>query len=96
MTDKPWTDEEFLRYVSAHAETQRCLFSMEHIKKFHDLAGVRLEVPDYLANAFRSMDSEYVTPLLKTAYARLEGRDPSGKKPRDLIGDGNRAACLAE
>lgn len=38
MSDE-WTDEEFLRYVEAHSETERALFSMGHVNRLLKTAG---------------------------------------------------------
>lgn len=64
-------DREFLAYVETHSRTPRCLFHIDHIVRFAELAGTEIDRADFPAS-FYSMDYEFVAPKLATAYARLE------------------------
>lgn len=62
-----WTDDFFLGYVEIHSETDRALFSREHVRRLHELAGV--PVPD--VPPFAAMHADYAKPLVTKARQRL-------------------------
>jgi hypothetical protein len=66
-----WTDDFFLGYVALHAETERALFSPEHVRRLHELAGE--PVPE--VSSFVAMHTDYVKPRIAKARERLKKQE---------------------
>lgn len=63
------TDEQFLRYVEAHSETDRALFHRDMVRRFLTLAGENLD--DYKAElgpSFIAMHRDTIGTLLASAW----------------------------
>jgi hypothetical protein len=62
------TEDEFLRYVELHAESERALFHRDHVAHLHELAGQSCPpcLPEYVA-----MHEDYAEPLVAKARERL-------------------------
>lgn len=65
-------DEEFLRYVAAHSETERTLFSGEHLIRLRDLSGMFLTAMGGIdPDKFYPLHSENAMPLVRRARTKL-------------------------
>lgn len=62
-----WTDEEFLRYVEAHAQTPRHLFTRAHIERLLRLSGFRALT---VHPAFMALDRHTAEAMVAAARAR--------------------------
>lgn len=74
MSDE-WTDEEFLRYVEAHSETPRALFSMAHVNRLLKTAGKK----EIMGEGFMAMPADQLADLGILAAAKknvAEGLPP--------------------
>ena len=66
------TDEQFLRYVETHSETDRALFHRSMVSRFLTLAGENLD--DYKADLgpnFIAMHKDAIRTLLANAWEAL-------------------------
>lgn len=64
------TDHEFLSYCELHADTDRHLFHVEHVRRLLRLAGDD-EARFDLSSTFLGMDREFVAPRVAKARAWL-------------------------
>ena len=63
-----WSNEQFLRYVAAHSQTSRALFSSAMIVKFYELAGKDCaSLPDEMI----TLHYDEARPLLQAAWNKL-------------------------
>lgn len=65
-------DREFLNYMDAHSDTEKALFSRDHVRRFLLLAGKDPELYN-LSSAFMAMHKRDIGGFLKEARERLEG-----------------------
>jgi hypothetical protein len=65
----PMTDEELLAYADIHCETERALFSVDHIRRLFALAGK--PEPEIPTTGFLACKQDVIHPLTKAARERL-------------------------
>lgn len=85
MSDSLEDDDSFLSYVETHSQTERALFSREHVTRFLRLAGIwstAQEIdrdPLLRLGAFMEMHWEDIRPTMKLARQRLQHPSPTAK-----------------
>ncbi len=67
-------DEAFLGYVEIHSETERHLFSLEHVRRLLTLAGRDTSAFDCGYPAFLGIDQWTAKPLVQAARERRKSR----------------------
>lgn len=73
MTDGEMSDEEFLNYCEAHADTPRCGFVPAQLSRLHGLAGFlqRAKIWGAMSNAVHDAGPDYIRELVRIARDRL-------------------------
>lgn len=73
------SDEEFLSYVYYHSETERHLFSRDHVVRLFKLAGAEDGVQPEKLSDFVGVGAEMAQPLVAKARERLRGKAESSE-----------------
>lgn len=64
-------DKELIGYAALHCRTDRALFSIDHLIRLHELAGV--DLPQSVRHrSFCSVYRDYMDPLLEKARKNLK------------------------
>lgn len=71
------SDEDFLSYVYYHSETERHLFSRDHVVRLFRLAGAEGAVQPAQLSDFVGVNAEMAQPLVAKARERLRGEAKS-------------------
>ncbi|AXQ69371.1 hypothetical protein HOU02_gp354 [Caulobacter phage CcrBL9] len=93
-TDDPFGgDEGFLSYVESHSQTERALFSVEHIDRFAKLAGPpwKFDPADYSAKAFLPMPYDHIAGAVKAAWNRHKNK----RRPQAVLDPGTYGGSKA-
>lgn len=85
-----WTDREFLAYVEEHAKTPVALFSPEHVKRLHALAGRPLKGEV----GWTQMGSGFVAPLIEAARTLEVARAMHDAAPWAYRGEDGKLTLL--
>ena len=82
MSDEP-TDAEFLLYVEVHAQSERHLFSRDHIRRLMELAGTdKLDITTSTVPGFYGVDSAAAKPLIEKARRKIAEAAAGPRKRR--------------
>ena len=78
-------DKDFLGYFDLHCETERALFSTDHVRRLLRLAGVekRFELQLTHMGTFISVKADVAKPLIERARRQLKRRTPQLELPFD-------------
>jgi hypothetical protein len=75
------TDEEFLIYVELHSETERALFSREHVLRLLKLADVSKGEYNIPMGGFIAVHYDVAKPLIERARRQLKRQTPQLELP---------------
>ena len=75
------SDEEFLMYVWSHSETERALFSRDHVLRLLKLANVPEDEYPVPRGSFISVRYDIAKPLVDRARRQLKRQGPQIELP---------------